>query len=319
MGPDKRELVVHADEVAPLSTSLNSLLKNEAFAEANSRRIVWDDVEVDTFLRFIQFAYTGDYEEPSSAVTDGETGASARADYEDDLGIVEDTVWSQFVLRPQRRGRQWRCTSCKTLFYDSEMDNGCPRCPCVFYSRHYSYSTHEVKEPEDASVASSDKLSFPKDHGLSERRSEAIRSAVFNDKAFGELPDEDIIKLSKNVDNVEESDVWQIIFDHAKLYVLAEKWDIEKLRTLCVRKLQLCLGDIKIDAEAMPELFDFVRFVFDNTATSKDLLRGLVTHLVAAEIMTEQMGSRKGFLNLLAEVPDFAVALWGIMYQMRIV
>lgn len=44
--------------------------------DAKTKRVVWDHVDEDTFTRFCQFAYTGDYDTPLPAIEPHSTAAN---------------------------------------------------------------------------------------------------------------------------------------------------------------------------------------------------------------------------------------------------
>lgn len=60
------EFSVHEDAVAQLSTPLHTLTKGGS-TEARAGSAKWKDVGKETFERFVQFAYTGDYSIPNTA------------------------------------------------------------------------------------------------------------------------------------------------------------------------------------------------------------------------------------------------------------
>jgi hypothetical protein len=53
--------MMHSALVARQSETLDAIV-NGKFREGEEQCAVWNEVEVDTFIRFSQFAYTGDYE-----------------------------------------------------------------------------------------------------------------------------------------------------------------------------------------------------------------------------------------------------------------
>lgn len=326
--------MIHADAIAGLSTALKSLLQNESFVEANNKRVVWDDVEVDTFLRFTQYAYIGNYEEPPgvpSVLKDEGSEAQAAETWEkpdvddEDLELEDDIIWPQFTRRQAGKGRAWRCTDCKTMFYDSEMNNGCPRCPSQFYSRYYGTTVQETRfqsagvQLETSREKGEEMLSFAQDPSPSNVRTHTLRTSTLSEKACGPLQDGEAVEVVFKTDADKTLDGWLAISEHAKLYVLGDKWGIDRLKGLALRKMQMRLEHVSIDEEGILALFDLVRFAYVNTASSKDMFRGLITHFMAAEILTENMGRRKGFSQLLEDIPDFAKAIWGISYRLRIV
>ncbi|CAM1511308.1 Fc.00g088210.m01.CDS01 [Cosmosporella sp. VM-42] len=62
VGEEKREYHVHKELVAQLSPVLNALV-NGNMREAQEGRVEWLDLDIDTFVRFAKYAYSGDYTE----------------------------------------------------------------------------------------------------------------------------------------------------------------------------------------------------------------------------------------------------------------
>ena len=60
MGREKKELTIHSALAAHHSRPLDVLM-NGPMIEASERRCTLEDVDKDTFVRFCQYAYTGDY------------------------------------------------------------------------------------------------------------------------------------------------------------------------------------------------------------------------------------------------------------------
>lgn len=84
VGPDKREFFVHASLVASQSKVLDSLV-NGAMKEAEDGCTTWENVSEDTFVRFGQYIYTGDYQGAAPfkrPVTEGPNTQAANGDAE---------------------------------------------------------------------------------------------------------------------------------------------------------------------------------------------------------------------------------------------
>jgi hypothetical protein len=60
VGPKKKEFSLHSDLVAHQSRALDILINGD-MNEARERCASWEDVDEQTFIRFSQFIYTGDY------------------------------------------------------------------------------------------------------------------------------------------------------------------------------------------------------------------------------------------------------------------
>lgn len=63
VGSERKEFTVHSHAVSRLSNPLNSLINGD-MTEAREGIVVWDDMEPDTFVRVLEFAYRGDYTTP---------------------------------------------------------------------------------------------------------------------------------------------------------------------------------------------------------------------------------------------------------------
>ncbi|KAF5010906.1 hypothetical protein FDECE_2934 [Fusarium decemcellulare] len=60
VGEERKEFHIHKELIGQLSPVLNALV-NGRMKEAHEGRIEWPDLDVDTFVRFAKFAYSGDY------------------------------------------------------------------------------------------------------------------------------------------------------------------------------------------------------------------------------------------------------------------
>ncbi|GAB1316397.1 hypothetical protein MFIFM68171_06607 [Madurella fahalii] len=76
VGPDRREFTVHSAIVAPQSPVLNTLI-NGNFSEASEGHATLESVDEQTFVSFIQYAYTGDYRDRWPQRTGAPAEASA--------------------------------------------------------------------------------------------------------------------------------------------------------------------------------------------------------------------------------------------------
>lgn len=56
-------MMIHTALVAEQSPALESMV-NGSMQEATSGTVIWEDVAKDTFGRFAQFVYAGDYDTP---------------------------------------------------------------------------------------------------------------------------------------------------------------------------------------------------------------------------------------------------------------
>jgi hypothetical protein len=78
------EISVHEEAVAQLSDMLRALMKGGVMTESQTACATWNHVGRETFERFAQFAYTGDYSVPKTETR-------------------EKVEVSDFLLRPMSR------------------------------------------------------------------------------------------------------------------------------------------------------------------------------------------------------------------------
>jgi len=65
---DALEILIHEEAIASQSPALNKLMRGE-MSEGKTGEVTWADVDLATFTRFTQFAYTGDYSVPKMVVS----------------------------------------------------------------------------------------------------------------------------------------------------------------------------------------------------------------------------------------------------------
>ncbi|KAI8195175.1 hypothetical protein K4K49_008663 [Colletotrichum sp. SAR 10_70] len=93
---------------------------------------------------------------------------------------------------------------------------------------------------------------------------------------------------------------------HARLYVLADTYAIEKLRELCLRRIRISLLNVTPNAELLETLHDLIIYTFENT-TASDGLRGLLVHFCIVQV---NWIKRNGFLERMREeLPEFLADL----------
>jgi hypothetical protein len=61
VGMDQTPISIHADVVKNISAPLDTMINNGVMTESTTRVAILDDVEIEVFQKFCQFAYTEDY------------------------------------------------------------------------------------------------------------------------------------------------------------------------------------------------------------------------------------------------------------------
>ncbi|PVH80537.1 hypothetical protein DL98DRAFT_627714 [Cadophora sp. DSE1049] len=81
---------IHEEAIAALSQPLHALMRS-GLSESEAGHATWEDVSKDTFVRFAQFAYNGDYSVPVLVMPVTQWPQTPQSDPEEDLKKVEDT------------------------------------------------------------------------------------------------------------------------------------------------------------------------------------------------------------------------------------
>lgn len=75
VGEARKEFWLYKALISELSKPLNALV-NGPMREAQEGFVEWDDIDEETFRRFVDFVYTGDYPSPGPGVVDEQIGVS---------------------------------------------------------------------------------------------------------------------------------------------------------------------------------------------------------------------------------------------------
>ena len=86
-----------------------------------------------------------------------------------------------------------------------------------------------------------------------------------------------------------QEDYTEVFLSHARLYVFAEKYDIQPLKKLCHQKLQRTLAIYTLYPERVGDITILLKYVYANTAETIDEtedLRTMLAHYVGTEMET---------------------------------
>ncbi|KAI2783359.1 hypothetical protein F4815DRAFT_442231 [Daldinia loculata] len=106
VGPDKKEFFMNAELVARMSKPLWTLVNGE-WMEGNEGFTEWPDVDEGTFVRFCEFAYTGDYKAaepfedtptPPNEKESGEATASTSGPAPNGEQIIEEASAQELIV-----------------------------------------------------------------------------------------------------------------------------------------------------------------------------------------------------------------------------
>jgi hypothetical protein len=262
--------------------------------EASVGKAVFEDVEEETFIRFCQFAYTGDYTTPDfthipaielpdistpiatsydASIIDRDDGRSIEPepvpepapgpvpepepDLAPDPAPVDDFVWGAMAKRAKKAKKPSKGSLLRQSLHDQ------------------LYDTETI------------------------RTISAVRCEVRQNSG----PTEDYTT---------------VFLSHAQLYVFAEKWDIKPLKTLALFKLHKTLTSFTLYAVRRPDIVALLRYTFSTDHTpdlvdTVDDLRSLVMLYTACEV--ENLIHCPEFLSLIGEGGQLAQNLVQILMK----
>lgn len=342
VGPEKKEFHIHKELVAGLSPALNVMV-NGKMREASELRVEWPDVDVDTFLRFAKFAYSGTYTEadpedlettqersPPETIdlTDERDAESAdviseeenQSDLDDDLdddddddddddegdeeGISEDESqdsldagmeplpFTQMDLKRLMRAIPDRLpysldnfNTASAVVLDNHGVVGCKR-------RRLPWDGDGFINP-DITIRTRLKIMFLmyfKAIGNSVRaKNSRVPQASLE---WAPLP-------NSNPDRSYEP----VFLSHARLYFLADMYDIENLREVSMYRLYRTLYVFQVYAERIPDLVRLAEEIYNNTVEN-DPARQLITSYLSC--FAEHIRPCEELQHLLKSNGDFA-------------
>ncbi|KAL2408143.1 hypothetical protein ABEF95_001363 [Exophiala dermatitidis] len=275
IGPEKASIYIHSELVKQHSETLAALVGG-GMSEAEKGCAHLEDIDEDTFNRFVEFAYTGDYSVPDPTfkpVSDNEDPSNSpgtppnhemEAPVEDEptnfsWGFETKTTISGGRRKVRRNG--WTESSTQG---------------------HISEPIPLMQEPG---------------FGI-ERQPESQQWREFKDKAH--IRERPAWEPRKNLRPNEDYE--PVFMCHASLYIFSDRYSIEPLRELVLQKLRLTLSRFTLFAERTGDIVHLLKYTYANTMdhdSGIDTLRNLVTDYAVCEI--EKMATDHEFQDYLTE------------------
>jgi hypothetical protein len=295
VGLQKKEYFVHETAISQLSQPLKTLVSGR-MKEAIEGCVVWDDVDEQTFARFGKWAYTGDYEaaapeillESSSITTDIPGTPMVQANGAKSGEEVGYSLASLTSPRPRSSGQQCYSHGCKGHYRSCNA-----YCNCGRY-----HNSLQCDLCGDGSTSSC---------GYCETRKEPSKRSRMIDSF---LTSKDWLSPTTEFEprvNREACEVYTDVFlSHAYLYILGDKYKIDRLCKVSAHKLYKTLKTFVIYPGRMGGILALGEYIFENTRTD-DPLRVFVIHYMTCVV--EELGKEDDFQPLLQRCTELASAL----------
>ncbi|KAJ9603940.1 hypothetical protein H2200_011462 [Cladophialophora chaetospira] len=300
VGETGKTFYIHASLAAQQSTTLATLIEG-GMVESEREYAAIEDVDEDTFIRFIQFAYTGDYAVAETVVV--LSPADIATDYEAKNGgddpslepVPEFPNIAEVVEEP--------------------VPEAPPEEPAVDFGwGNFGSTTHRNKSRKTKRSAwAVDRVEEPVVAENPDFRSKGER--LWDEfKAKAQVKYADVWQPSVNSDPCE--DYTPVFLCHAKLYMFSDKYSIEPLLELVLQKLRLNLSKFELHSERVADIVELMKYVYEHTTDYEnaiDRLRNLVTDYVVCHI--EKVMALGDFMKLLQENGDVAKDLMPKLMQ----
>jgi hypothetical protein len=283
------EFTVHEEAIAQLSQPLRSSLTG-VLSESLTKSVLWPEVSKDTFKRFVQFAYTGDYSIPSPVhrgrLTPEETGGDAPASSVGQ-GSSNATYGSEIEFEWTPKSKKDRKKKQKWFVEDETEPAGDVTC------RREPY-------PAPLSPQVPSKLS-----GLTYPLSAPRNSYEDSCEPAG------TVEKGRSYSNV--------LLSHASLFVLADCKLVDSLKDLALFKLRKTLCGFELYADNTGDIVGLARYAYSDEGQGLEegvgRLRSLVCQFMAEHALV--LASNAAFAKLLSEGGQMAVDLFRFTVQFQ--
>jgi hypothetical protein len=268
--------VVHSAAIAAISEQLNALI-NGGMGEAATRCARIEDVKVDDFIRFCEFAYRGDYTTPPwEDVLQELNSKSSNCEKNEDSDSL-----GTLLSKEKKKGNKW--------FMEAALDE-CEAPPADFPEPTY-----------EAGVISRTPL-----------RAQFNSRTYLND---GSLKAQILQQFEPKPNTAVNQNFTPVLLAHARLYCFAHLRLIEPLRALTLDKLHKTLMNFKLFTARVEDIIELARFAYSNPDLPDrrddgtiDDLRKLVVEYVVCEIDT--IGKCDGFVKYMEDGGEFVGDFW---------
>ncbi|KAI9730207.1 MAG: hypothetical protein M1834_005971 [Cirrosporium novae-zelandiae] len=261
LGPNKRVFTIHAALAAHHSKVL-AVLVNGPMCEAKEQCAYLEDVNEQTFVRFSQYIYTGEYDaaepgilldessvETVDAVVNGNSPSTLNDNNPDEARQSIDEFGTVLLSSKVRRRKKGRVEMLPDFL--------CEQAP-----------------PQS--------------------RKSLLRNA-FSRKSY--IAPSPLVNPQINIEPYK--DFTPVFLSHAELYVFGDRYNIPNLQSLALHNLCQALDKFILCQDRIGDIIELMRYTYSNTADRAGLvdeLRDLVVHYAACVVEDLQTSSEFGAL-----------------------
>ncbi|KAJ0347801.1 hypothetical protein CCHR01_00898 [Colletotrichum chrysophilum] len=310
IGPEKEQFTAHESSIAGLSEPLRVLFTGN-MKEAIEAKVIWEDVDPAVFVSLLEFAYTGSLSTSNSKQQGNRDGlkspglnkescADKRDDKREDKGDDE----SDDDQRDNDERDDYESDDESEDEINDESDDKSDN-ESGDESGDVSDDDEQHSQNGDPGNLGTDQSDAENVTLMSEMNEYSARGKFsqkhFRLKQFHQLKDD---PSSLNDDIIPYNAEAYIMT--AKLYILADKYDIAALRGLCLCRFTCSLAHIGGREMTMDILAATIRYVYEHTI-KKDQLRKLLLRFLITDLQWA-LGCN-GIRKMLGDIPELASQL----------
>jgi hypothetical protein len=289
IGKEKNTVVVHANAIAATCDQL-AVLINGNMSEANTRCAEIENIEVEDFIRFCEYAYRGDFTVPTwkqdeTLSADGESLEVLVGSPEPGVEELLDKV-PQLAIEIEPRSKPEGVAGVLDCW-------GQP----LNWKQEFVLTRKKDKRP---------KLNIR----------ELFDNHIYN--SYGAPKYKIQSKFNPYANDTADQDFTPVFLAYARLYTFAHFRSIEPLKSLTLRKLHSTLKDFKLSKKRVGDIIKLAEYAYtaDDLPSrgehgTVDLLRQLVVEYIVCEIDT--IGKYRGFVEFMEEGGEFVGDFWRIL------
>lgn len=243
---------------------------NGPMAEAQKKYANIEDVSGDTFVRFIQWAYSGYYDAAKYVLDLESPKSSDNKNNDTNIAINEPAKFPLgFSDEPPALEDKVEPAAEEPLPWSWETSNSRKK-----PSKRGSKVIYDDPVPYSNVFTTRSSKQYLKESFIKRKETVRKHSISLPQPRGNQAPNEDYT---------------EVFLSHARLYVFAEKYDIQPLKALALEELQAMLAIFNLHIERTGDIIALLRYVYENTCESTEgveNMRTLMTHYVGYEMDT---------------------------------
>ncbi|KAJ4340390.1 hypothetical protein N0V95_007530 [Ascochyta clinopodiicola] len=293
IGEHEKPFVVHSKAVAATSRYFDRLV-NGGLSESQSRSAKFDDVDPETFTRFMEYAYRGDYTTPPCT---GDVDLAKENGTKSPKSNSTATRKNEYSSSDGNTLNAERPTVAVLDDFDDIGSGGWSNSNSA-PSAYSAYSDFDFSK----------KTTKPK----KEQRSSRVK---FNKREYTH-PRNDLFSIQPNTSA--EQDFTPVFLAHAQLYTLADMRMVYPLKDLVLHRLHKTLVGFQLYPERLGDVVELAKYAYEHGEDRAvdgriDAMRDMIVNYIACEMKV--LGKHPEFRNLMDGGGEFAGDFWDIVSQ----